>query len=504
VRLSLLLLVFLFARASDLSGQRVRLVDPPAEPALAVLAEILARNDYLLVQRDTILPAPTHLVRDVVVLESRLSVEGRVDGAVAVIRGDLFVRPNGFVAGPIAVLDGAAFVSRQGFAGDTLNLPPTVQLQVERDAEGIAIAFTAPARGPALRLPNLAGAGLPTYDRVNALSLSWGAEMSFGGDPPPATVRGTIAYRSARRHLDGGIAVNLAAGQRLILSARAETGTRTTDAWIRGALTNSLSALLFGSDVRDYFHSDELSLALRVLPPRSLVAGEGYIAPMVAVRASRDRSLRAVEAWALFQRRDAWRPNPPIDEGRLVSGVFGATGGWRWPTSRFTAAASVEWTPPGFGEFDFAQVSGGGEATMLAILDHRLAVRGYGLATLGGREAPLQRWSFVGGPGTLPTYPVAAFRGDRLLFVNSVYLAPVPRLRLPLVGQPTLRLEHAIGSAWRTGNPRPPLEQNLGVGVQILIFHAMLQADPAAATFRPTFTFGAQLPGQGVGTPPPF
>jgi hypothetical protein len=85
-------------------------------------------------------------------------------------------------------------------------------------------------------------------------------------------------------------------------------------------------------------------------------------------------------------------------------------------------------------------------------------------------------------------------RGDHLVFLTSSYSAPIPGLRLPLVGQPALRLEHAAGAAWRSGDPRPPLEQNVGVGVQALLFHAVAFVDPAARPVRPRLAIGLRSP----------
>jgi hypothetical protein len=75
-----------------------------------------------------------------------------------------------------------------------------------------------------------------------------------------------------------------------------------------------------------------------------------------------------------------------------------------------------------------------------------------------------------------------------------VYLAPIPRWHLPLIGPPAIRLEHAAGAAWRTADPMPLLEQNIGAGIQLLIFHGMLFVDPAARPLRFRAALGAQLP----------
>jgi hypothetical protein len=126
---------------------------------------------------------------------------------------------------------------------------------------------------------------------------------------------------------------------------------------------------------------------------------------------------------------------------------------------------------------------------------HQIGLTGYALVPLGDGTVPRQRWSFIGGPATIPTFPTAYLRGDHLLFGNAVYLLPINRIRLPVAGSPTIRVEYLAGAAWRSGDTAPRPAQNVGAGVQLLMFKAMIYADPTAHSWRGELVFGAQLSG---------
>ena len=116
------------------------------------------------------------------------------------------------------------------------------------------------------------------------------------------------------------------------------------------------------------------------------------------------------------------------------------------------------------------------------------------MGTLGGEAALRQRRTLLGGAPTLPTFPVGAFSGDNLAFVQSTYAIPLPqRLALPIIGPPSLRFTHVAGAAWTTGGPMPLWEQNLGAGLAFSFASAELFIDPAG-DLEPTLRLGLELP----------
>lgn len=117
---------------------------------------------------------------------------------------------------------------------------------------------------------------------------------------------------------------------------------------------------------------------------------------------------------------------------------------------------------------------------MDALADHMLRIEAYFQGPFPGTESlPLQRWTFVGGSGTLNTFDVAEFRGDRVVFVESKYIIPLPeRLSFRLLGPPELELIHAIGMAW-TDDVERDLEQNIGVRLVFFAPYIRIMTNPA-------------------------
>lgn len=477
-------------------AQAITVYGTADDAAVALLETIVERDEFVLLDRDTVLGPDVSIAGDVVIARARVSVEGRIAGRVAVLDGELFIRPGGTVDGPVAVLGfGGAFPSGLATAGAVIEQDPRVFVSIGRTPTGYSVTISPRPEPSTLQFPGLLGFTVPTYDRVNGVSLIWSGSAGFGGgDTATVALRGTVAYRTLRGRVDGTGEASYRPTARTLISLRAGRETQTPDSWIRGDLANSLSTFVKGSDVRDYFESDVATLTVRRLPPPPIVAGEAFIVPGLTFRASRDRSLRARDAWSLMGDND-WRPNPPIDEGTLASIVVSTDLGWRAQTAALEAAAALEWAPAGMGDFEFAQLASTFTWTADAIANHRIGLTGYGLAPLGRREAPLQRWSHVGGPGTLPTFPTAFQRGDHVGYLNAVYLVPVGRVRLPVLGSPSIRLEYMAGAAWRTGDPVPTPLQNAGAGIQFLVFKAMYYVDPADGFSDGTVSFGTQISG---------
>jgi hypothetical protein len=116
------------------------------------------------------------------------------------------------------------------------------------------------------------------------------------------------------------------------------------------------------------------------------------------------------------------------------------------------------------------------------------------MQTFGPDPAPPQRWSLIGGPGTLPTLEKGELRGDNVVFLQSTYSVPLDFLTLPLAGVPELAARHAVGSAWVTETDAPRWEQNLGTGLNVSVADLFLYFDPAASDRDPHFSVGFHLP----------
>lgn len=496
--LSALLLVLLLALPVDAPGQVIEIRTDEDDAAVTLVRTILQEGAYTLLARDTVLPETSRL-GDVVVLDARVAVEGRIDGRVAIIGGDLFVRPGARVAGPIGVISGGAYPSGLAEVGTILETDPRLLVTREREAgQEIIVLTRRPGPGP-LRIPAPFGLALPTYDRVDGLNLRWRSALATAGDTAAVTLSGTIGYAFERQRPNGALELRVRPAHRTLIALRASRATRTVDGWIRGDLENSLAALIGRSDARNYFESDEVGLAISRTPPPPLIAGEGFVIPSALIRASRDRSVAAGDPWSLRSSDTPWRPNPEIDDGTLVSLSARLDAGWRGAFSRFSGGIVAEWAPGLAGDFEFAQLRAAARWSMLAILDHRLEINGYAQLSIGSDPAPRQRWSFVGGSGTLPTFEMGSIRGDHVVFIESWYDVPLRPLRLPVVGIPTVRFAHAAGTAWVTGEPTPRFEQNVGAGVRLLGFDVMVRVDPTRDPLDPVVSFGTRLPSAALG-----
>jgi len=100
---------------------------------------------------------------------------------------------------------------------------------------------------------------------------------------------------------------------------------------------------VFARDYRDYFLNKGWAARLFAHPERQ-------IAVALELRRDWQASVAARDPWTLFRNSDAWRPNPPIDEGHYItvsaSGSIDTrndvddptSGGWCAPRSSARAA----------------------------------------------------------------------------------------------------------------------------------------------------------------------
>lgn len=478
--------------ASPSHAQTVRLEGEATDSASRVIEKVLARGDYLLLDRDTVLGVDWSNDGDVVVARATVRLEGRIDGAVVVLDGEFFVRPGAVITGPIAIAGGGAYRSGLAEMGPILEVSPRVGVVVEPEEVGYAVRLVQPPP-PARFRPTGGpfGVAIPTYDRVDGLTIGWGGRFMLTRSENAPFVHAGVTFATERARIGGAAGLEVPMGNGWAAAGGVRRETLTNERWIRGDLANTLASLAAGSDLRDYHESDQLHVGVYRRPPQPLIQGERFLGPRLVVTASRDRSLVAGDPWSLFG--GDWRENPSIDDGTIVSVLGGIAFAWRGATSRLDGDAAVEWAPGGVGNHDLAQLTGEGSWTMHALWGHRIDVYGRGMFALSGDPLPRQRWSFVGGTGTMPTFETARFRGDNLVFVRSGYAVPVPALRIRYLGEPTLRVSHVVGSAWISGDPMPRWDQNLGAGVALSIASATLWIDPAADSIDPTLTISVSL-----------
>lgn len=492
-------LVLTLALAPAARAQVPQISGDDHSEAARIAREVLARNSYVLIDRDTILGPDFRAPGDLFVYDAEVRLEGSVEGSAVVLGGHLWIRPGGRVSGSVAVIGGGVYPAGLAIVDrDSIHYTdPRAGIAIETRATGqggeyvAAAQITHPPR-PAFFAP--AVGPFPSYDRVNGLSVYASANINPTREEGGPVFNVWGAYRFENPHkLGGGVRWRVPLGtENLQLTGEASRATRTMDAWIRGDVSNSVRALVLGRDYRDYWDADLFRVMVERPVGKPLIAGESWLGPRVGVQVSNDRPLQAKAPWSLINPEGLERLNPPAIEGTFVSLLAGTEYHWRGRSTSFDGGVDVEHAlaAPGDAEFTQALV----EATYLstALRTHMMRVYLRAMAPIGG-DAPPQRRGILGGGGTLPTEPIARFRGDHLVFIESSYIIPLNNIVLPVVGSPSVEAVHLAGAA-RTDDDEPQWVQNAGGGVIFALARARVVINPAQRPLIPKFSFGFYIP----------
>jgi hypothetical protein len=364
-----------------------------------------------------------------------------------------------------------------------------------------------------LTLPLGLGLRVPSYDRVDGLSLPWGPRLELG---EWLRADALVTYRSHLGDFDPTLDVRFTSKQGHELTLFAARGTFTNDDWIRGNVANSIASFGVGSDARNYFRADRAETRLKA----SLRAGAFAVSPMVGARFENDWTTGSLTPtstpWSFFGRSDTLkmkRPNPPITRGHIASGLAGISLSIDESSIAGKLGATVEHafkSPVGeicdvpytttpsrctrSSASAFTQTTLEGSVTFPTFGTQTFTARAHVLIPSGGL-LPQQRYGYLGGAGTLATVELMAIGGDRLFFAQGDYYVPINRITLPLLGSPYVDLRYAAGNAG-VGS-LPPFIQNIGIGVGISYLRADYTIDPASNrspfSKRSDFSIGLSL-----------
>lgn len=329
-----------------------------------------------------------------------------------------------------------------------------------------------------ISLPLGVGLRVPSYDRVNGLSLPFGPAVSIANGR--LIVNPLVTYRSQLGNFDPGISAVLSnRDSTLALSLVAARGTFSNDRWIRSDLVNSATSLGVGSDSRNYFRADrgEARITLRGGPAAAALS------PYVGVRFENAWST----GWRPGERRGPFsifgrnetngidRPNPEIVRGHIASALLGGTLALTRERLSGTAslAGEIAWRSPATSRF--TQLTWNESARLRTRGEQRLELDSHAVVPLSG-NAPPQRYAYLGGAGTLATTRLLVFGGDRLYFFDTRYVIPLRRITLPLVGSPYVAPHYVIAAAGRRRLPTPT--QNIGLRVGASLVRADFLVDP--------------------------
>jgi len=381
-----------------------------------------------------------------------------------------------------------------------------------QDTTAIDTSYVEYSESP-ISLPLGVGLRIPTYDRINGVTLPWGPKIETANGRIDMDF--LVRYRSHLGDWDPSIEGVLRPGDANELRLFVGRGTFSNDTWIRGDLMNSLAALFVGSDARNYFRGDRATATLS----HAFMNGGTVLTPAVGLNFERDWStgdlVPTKSPWSFFGRTGRLRMrrgNPPIDRGHIASFTVGsglelASGDVesklnavleRSIDTQYDAINCVA-TPGGLfctvPRDAFTQATFDGTVKFPTFGSQTFTFTGHGIWTAAAAVAPAQRFSYMGGAGTLATVDLLALGGDHLLFVQGDYMIPIERIQLPYLGSPFVALRYAAGNAGV--GQLPSLIQNLGLGIGASFFRVDFSFDPAKNrspfSHRTAVTFGLDL-----------
>ena len=411
------------------------------------------------------LPRDSTIASTLVVLGRPTYLASRVMGDVIVVGADLFLRPGADITGRAVAIGGTVALTTLGrVAGGTDSFADETYVASPLPGGGYALdyhRFRAEASTPVLQPAGLQGLLMPTYDRVDGLSLPVGALITLG--PQAVEIQPALTYRSRLGTLDPSADVDVFPDRAIHAKAHIGRDTRTNDAWNYSNLVNSATTFFVGIDTRNYFRRTGGEGRVYGRIERPGLSLEPYVG-------GRYENVRPISAngnvYSVVGRKDPekmLRPNPLVAAGSIGSALLGAqlydTAGV--VTSRLRAEVERSLTTV-TGTRNFTQLTLDGRVAFPTFGTQSLHVRFHTVVT-GGDSVTSARYAYLGGSGTLPVVELLEFGGGQLLFLENRYLIPIDRIVLPFVGTPIVTLRHIMGSA---GVKRlPSLEQEVGIGL---------------------------------------
>ncbi len=431
------------ALVAPASGQEVWLAEDPRSEAQAALAAFLEAGGFTVWTRDTVLARGDTVPGAVLLLEGTARIAGRIEGDLYVVDGDLFLRAGASIAGDVLVLGGGFYDSDVAEIEGAVTYRPSEPLRVRPSRGGFEIISEVEPE-PIFKFDG--GFHLPTYDRVNGLTMPVGALARSSTVPGGPELAGGLTWIPAREDVDYRLRNSWRLGERVRLGLFATSAVVSNEEWTRPTWYNGLAQFVAGNDVRNFYDSREFGVQLEWLSPEPPVWED---APRwrLAISAGWEdaESLRRRDVAVLFEGdppgRGPWFERTPsivIDEGSL----WFARGAFEWSLQDRGGFAAfglgleagfedefdrVELLGPGGGRanlFDFLLVEGRVAARRVTPAGHAVEVFAIGRADLAG-DLPLQRYSTLGGVGTLPTVALRGLNPRRMAYAEASYAVPL-------------------------------------------------------------------------------
>lgn len=473
--------------AGQVSAGQVETVGT-SDVALDRRLDRLLAADPLVITTETRIREGDTIPRSVLVLDATLVHEGTILGDLVLVDAGAFLRPGAVVEGDLVNIGGGLYRSPRARIGGRVMDLPDAEYRVVRAADRVVIeASGTPSR---LTLDGPGGVRTPTYDRANGVGVALGGSYRLPhlGDATPL-LRAHGGWRTEPGKPMYGASLELR-WRAWSVDGGYEKGWATHDDWVFGDLRNSLNYLWDGDDFRNYYGTEQTWAAVTRLFGDEAKSFHGQL--RVAGRIEDAESLPGGDPWHL--RGTTARPNPAVDDGRTSSVTARFDVAWHGQLTAVTAGAEYEvageWQD---GRTEFERFAAWTEVAMRGPFGHTLEVWAFGQLPVAGDTLPRQRWTIVGGPGTLQTLPVGRHAGDHVLMVESRYRIPSPEaLALPILGAPELQLVHAAGMAW-LGDEDRRLTQEVGGRLQFFGLYVQYMVQPDA-TERDEVVVGLSWP----------
>jgi hypothetical protein len=441
----------------------------------------------------------TRLFRDsvfdttVVVLNSDATVASTVHGDVVVINGDLFLQPGAKIDGRAVAIGGGVYDSQQAKVGGEKLSFRDVHFDTARTARGIELVYRVPPPPEdtvrTFALPGLFGLRMPLYDRVDGLALPWGPRISFG--ETRLVIDPTITYRSNLGAYDLAASLRAEIGGGWSATGFAGRATLSNDRWIQPDLANTLSTLFVGSDYRNYWRSARYEGKIT----RAWLFPDGDFQVSGGARTEDDWSVHGGGPWSFFNHNDSLhmlRANPGVERGTLSSALFGARGGWQREHVSFSAGADVEVVLDAPSNEHFTQTTIFARTTFPTFVS-KLGTQSFEFHThmvlTVGDTAPPQRYAYLGGSGTLPTFEILSRGGDELVFLEGLYNFPIQTVHVPFLGTPIITVREMLGGTGVGSFGR--FDSNIGVRLTIGLVSGEIFVNPANGGH--TYSIGLSL-----------
>ena len=425
--------------AAPAQGQDVRLAGEPRSDAQAALRTFLEAGDFTVWTRDTVLARADTVPGSVLLLEGTARIAGRVEGDLYVVDGDLFLRSGASVTGSVLVLGGGFYDSDVAEIGGVITYRPNEPLRV-RPTEGGFEIISEVEPEPAFEFDGTYGFHLPTYDRVNGLAFPVGAVARLSQAYGRPELAGGVTWIPAREDVDVRVLNSWRLAERVRLGLFATSAVVSNDDWIRPTWYNSLAHFVAGDDVRNHYRAKRLGLKAEWTSPESAIWEDTPRWRLeVAVGSELAEGLSARDVAVVFNGGgglDPADPNPGIDYGDFWFGRAGFEWTAEGRQSRTGFGLGVEAgleneigglvTRPDGTElrYDFLLIEGRLSLRRVTRWGHAVDAFAIGRADVTGR-LPKQRYSTIGGIGTLPTMPLRGLRGARLLYAETTYAIPL-------------------------------------------------------------------------------